>query len=74
MLLYLLRVFTSWAIVAEVYYLPKMKRKTDESSIAFAERCKKLIAQAGGLVDRVWDGQLKVAYCFGRENKLTFVF
>lgn len=59
MLLYLLRVFTSWAIVAEVYYLPKMKRKTDESSIAFAERCKKLIAQAGGLVDRVWDGQLK---------------
>lgn len=59
MVQYLIRVFTSWAIVAEVYYLPKMIRKTGESPIAFAERCKKSIAQAGGLVDRVWDGSLK---------------
>lgn len=62
MVQYLIRVFTSWAIVAEVYYLPKMIRKTGESPIAFAERCKKSIAQAGGLVDRVWDGSLKVSF------------
>ena len=61
MVQYLLRVFTSWAIVAEVYYLPKMERRADESSIQFAERCKKAIAVAGGLVDRVWDGALKVS-------------
>ena len=60
MVQYLLRVFTSWAIVAEVYYLPKMQKGPQESSIQFAERCKKLIAQRGGLVDRVWDGALKV--------------
>jgi len=77
MVQYLLRVFTSWAIVAEVYYLPKMERRSDgaivaevyylpkmerrsdESPIQFAERCKKAIATAGGLVDRVWDGALK---------------
>jgi len=59
MAVYLLRVFTSWAIVAEVYYLPKMVRGAREDPIDFADRCKSAIARAGGLVDRVWDGNLK---------------
>merc|ERR1719383_1552103 len=65
MTIYLMRVFTSWAIVAEVYYLPLMIRKTNpetgekEDSIDFANRCKAAIAEAGGLVDRNWDGNLK---------------
>lgn len=59
MAVYLLRVFTSWAIVAEVYYLPKMVRGAKEDPIDFADRCKSAIARAGGLVDRVWDGNLK---------------
>ncbi|CAG5096452.1 Oidioi.mRNA.OKI2018_I69.XSR.g14623.t2.cds [Oikopleura dioica] len=59
MLHYLMRVFTSWAIVADVYYLPVMHRRVMESPIDFANRCKSEIAQAGGLVDRIWDGQLK---------------
>jgi len=59
MLHYLMRVFTSWAIVADVYYLPVMHRRLSESPINFANRCKSEIAQAGGLVDRIWDGQLK---------------
>ena len=66
MTIYLMRVFTSWAIVAEVYYLPLMIRGTNqetgekEDSIDFANRCKAAIAEAGGLVDRNWDGNLKV--------------
>ena len=66
MTIYLMRVFTSWAIVAEVYYLPLMIRGTNEEngekedSIEFANRCKAAIAEAGGLVDRNWDGNLKV--------------
>jgi len=65
MTIYLMRVFTSWAIVAEVYYLPLMIRGTNEEngekedSIEFANRCKAAIAEAGGLVDRNWDGNLK---------------
>ena len=62
MLHYLMRVFTSWAIVADVYYLPVMHRRLSESPINFANRCKSEIAQAGGLVDRIWDGQLKVIF------------
>ena len=44
----------------KVYYLPKMVRGAKEDPIDFADRCKSAIARAGGLVDRVWDGNLKV--------------
>ena len=37
-----------------------MRRSEGEDPINFADRCKKEIARAGGLVDRVWDGNLKV--------------
>jgi glycerol-3-phosphate O-acyltransferase 3/4 len=59
MLHYLLRMMTSWAIVCEVWYLPAMTRGRDESAIDFANRVKKSIARAGGMVDLEWDGQLK---------------
>eukprot|EP00112_Aurelia_sp_Birch-Aquarium-sp1_P004646 Seg1526.3 transcript_id=Seg1526.3/GoldUCD/mRNA.D3Y31 product="Glycerol-3-phosphate acyltransferase 3" protein_id=Seg1526.3/GoldUCD/D3Y31 len=56
---YLLNMITSWAIVCDVWYLPPMKIQDGENSIQFANRVKKLIARKGGLVDLVWDGQLK---------------
>nr|CAB3220650.1 glycerol-3-phosphate acyltransferase 4-like [Phallusia mammillata] len=59
MLQYLLVVMTSWAIVADVWYLPAMKREPEETAVQFAERVKAVIARKGGLVDCVWDGQLK---------------
>ena len=37
-----------------------MVRGAKEDPIDFADRCKSAIARAGGLVDRVWDGNLKV--------------
>lgn len=59
MLQYLYMMMTSWAIVCDVWYLPPMHQKENESSIDFANRVKSAIAKQGGLVDLVWDGQLK---------------
>ncbi|KXJ14427.1 glycerol-3-phosphate acyltransferase 4 [Exaiptasia diaphana] len=56
---YLLMLFTSWAIVCDVWYLEPMYKKENETSVQFANRVKGEIAQQGGLVDLIWDGQLK---------------
>lgn len=56
---YLLMMLTSWAIVCDVWYLPPMSRKSDETAVEFANRVKSEIACKGGLVDLMWDGQLK---------------
>ncbi|XP_055602337.1 glycerol-3-phosphate acyltransferase 3 isoform X2 [Uranotaenia lowii] len=59
MMQYLYMMMTSWAIVCDVWYLPPMTRGENESAIDFANRVKSVIAKQGGLVDLVWDGQLK---------------
>ncbi|KAH9416838.1 transferase, partial [Dermatophagoides pteronyssinus] len=56
---YLMLMMTSWAIVCDVWYLPPMTKKPNESAIDFANRVKSEIAKRGGLVDLQWDGQLK---------------
>ncbi|XP_049820102.1 glycerol-3-phosphate acyltransferase 3 isoform X3 [Aethina tumida] len=56
---YLAMMMTSWAIVCDVWYLPPMHQKEGETAIDFANRVKSVIAKQGGLVDLVWDGQLK---------------
>jgi len=56
---YVFNMITSWAIVCDVWYLPPMAIQEGENSIQFANRVKKLIARQGGLIDLVWDGQLK---------------
>lgn len=59
MFTYILMMMTSWAIVCDVWYLPPMERVEGEDAIHFANRVKKDIARKGGLVDLVWDGNLK---------------
>ncbi|CAG9823327.1 unnamed protein product [Phaedon cochleariae] len=59
MLHYLYMMMTSWAIVCDVWYLPPMHQEEGETAIDFANRVKSVIAKQGGLVDLVWDGQLK---------------
>ena len=54
MIQYLLVIMTSWAIVADVWYLPAMTKEPGESALKFAERVKSVIARRGGLVDCVW--------------------
>lgn len=61
MLHYFYRMMTSWAIVCDVWYLPPMYRRENESAINFAKRVKVEIAYKGGLVDLDWDGGLKRA-------------
>lgn len=56
---YIYLMMTSWAIVCEVWYLPPMTRMPDETSVDFANRVKAEIARQGGLVDLMWDGNLK---------------
>lgn len=56
---YLFLLLTNWALVCDVWYLPKMTRQEDESAAEFASRVKTEIARQGGLVDLIWDGQLK---------------
>ncbi|KAK2706268.1 glycerol-3-phosphate acyltransferase 3-like isoform X1 [Artemia franciscana] len=59
MMQHLYLMMTSWAIVCDVWYLPPMTRNEGESAIDFASRVKAAIARQGGLVDLMWDGQLK---------------
>lgn len=59
MMQYIYMMMTSWAIVCEVWYLPPMTRLPDETAVQFANRVKRAIAEQGGLVDLMWDGQLK---------------
>nr|XP_042899964.1 glycerol-3-phosphate acyltransferase 4 isoform X2 [Parasteatoda tepidariorum] len=56
---YLVMMLTSWAVVCDVWYLPPMIRQKNESAVEFANRVKAEIARKGGLVDLMWDGQLK---------------
>merc|ERR1719219_2233573 len=66
MFTYILMMMTSWAIVCDVWYLPSMERAEGEDAIHFANRVKKEIARKGGLVDLVWDGNLKTQ--MGKET------
>merc|ERR1712227_539797 len=59
MLTYIYMMTTSWAIVCDVWYLPPMYRREGEDAIEFANSVKREIALKGGLVDLVWDGNLK---------------
>merc|ERR1719219_3246907 len=56
---YIYLMMTSWAIVCDVWYLPPMTRMQNEDAVSFANRVKAEIARQGGLVDLMWDGNLK---------------
>jgi len=56
---YIYLMMTSWAIVCDVWYLPPMTRMENEEAVDFANRVKAEIARQGGLVDLMWDGNLK---------------
>lgn len=56
---YVLMLLTSWAVKADVHYLPVMSRLSGESTEDFASRVKKAIAIKGGFINLPWDGNLK---------------
>ncbi|OAF69244.1 hypothetical protein A3Q56_03020 [Intoshia linei] len=59
MIKHILMIFTSWALVCDIYYLPPMQKLDSETDIEFAQRVKRVISLQGGFVDLGWDGMLK---------------
>jgi glycerol-3-phosphate O-acyltransferase 3/4 len=56
---HLMRLMTSWALVADVWYLEPQRRAPGESVDAFAERVRGIISERAGLKTVPWDGLLK---------------
>ena len=56
---HLRRIMTSWALVADVWYLEPQTRAEDESPEAFASRVREIIAERAGLKCVPWDGLYK---------------
>jgi glycerol-3-phosphate O-acyltransferase 3/4 len=56
---YLLALMRSWAVVADVYFLPPQQQREEESAQQFAERVQRMIADKARLKVAPWDGYLK---------------
>lgn len=52
-------IMTSWALVCDVYYLPPMTKRDDETSVQFSGRVRQAIVDCAGLTCVNWDGFLK---------------
>eukprot|EP00485_Elphidium_margaritaceum_P003335 CAMPEP_0202691680 /NCGR_PEP_ID=MMETSP1385-20130828/6330_1 /ASSEMBLY_ACC=CAM_ASM_000861 /TAXON_ID=933848 /ORGANISM="Elphidium margaritaceum" /LENGTH=466 /DNA_ID=CAMNT_0049347123 /DNA_START=23 /DNA_END=1423 /DNA_ORIENTATION=- len=57
--MHLFDIMTSWALVAEVYYLEPQRQQAHETDIEFTNRVKQMIAEAAGLKNVEWNGYLK---------------
>lgn len=53
------KLMTSWALVADVYFLPPQKIQEGESAEQFAARIQRMIADVAKLRIVSWDGYLK---------------
>lgn len=53
------KLLTSWALVADVYFLPPQQMQEGESAVDFAQRVQKMIADVAQLRIVPWDGYLK---------------
>lgn len=56
---HLFDLMTSWALVADVYYLEPQRIRPGETAAHFAARVKRLICEKADLIDVNWDGFLK---------------
>ncbi|XP_016986673.1 glycerol-3-phosphate acyltransferase 3 [Drosophila rhopaloa] len=59
MLRYMLMVVSSWCICCDVWYMPPLSRRGDESPVEFSNRVKAAIAAQADIDDLPWDGNLK---------------
>lgn len=50
---------TSWAVVADVWFLEPQRRREGESAVDFAARVKEMIARRANLKNTDWDGYMK---------------
>ncbi len=56
---YLFNLMTSWAVVADVWFLPRQEIGEGESPEQFADRVQTMIAETAGLIKVNWSGYLK---------------
>ena len=56
---HLFMLMTSWAVVCDVHFLEPQRLRRGETSVAFAERVRVMIANKAGLKMVEWDGYLK---------------
>ena len=56
---HLITLMTSWAVVADVWYMEPQEMQPGEDGIQFAERVRAMICQQAGLKAVPWDGMLK---------------
>jgi glycerol-3-phosphate O-acyltransferase 3/4 len=73
---HLFRIWTSWALVADVYFLEPMKQQPNESAAEFAARVKRAICSAAGLKSVEIDGyykrmQVSDKYVRARQEKVA---
>ena len=57
--MHLWELMTSWAVVADVYFLEPQYKQVGETSIEFASRVQKMIAKKARLKVVPWNGMLK---------------
>ncbi|EDQ84773.1 uncharacterized protein MONBRDRAFT_29885 [Monosiga brevicollis MX1] len=57
--MHLFHFMTSWALIADVYYLDPQTRREGETSVQFAARVKEMMANVAGLKSVPWDGYYK---------------
>lgn len=65
------KLMTSWALVADIYFLPPQTQGKDETSEGFAKRVQKMIADVAKLRICDWDGYLKY-YNLAQKVRLQF--
>ncbi|GBF93567.1 glycerol-3-phosphate acyltransferase [Raphidocelis subcapitata] len=64
---HLLKLMTSWAVVADVYFLEPQRRREGEGTDGFASRVQEMIARKANLRVVPWDGYLKY-YNLGEKH------
>jgi glycerol-3-phosphate O-acyltransferase 3/4 len=56
---HLFSLMTSWAVVADIWFLDPQTIRKDESPVEFATRVQRMIAARAGLIPVDWDGYMK---------------
>ena len=65
---HLIKLMSSWSVVADVWFMEPQTIRENETSIEFAERVRAMIAKKAGLKMVAWDGMLKYYRPHPRER------
>ncbi|KAF9761371.1 Glycerol-3-phosphate acyltransferase 9 [Nosema granulosis] len=72
--LHLFYLMTRWFIEADVFWMPPVRRRSDETPSEFAFRTKMLISEKAGLKNSLWNGYLKSSPAIKDRELLKVAF